>query len=205
MSLEKFYEKPETPDLDALLNKQQILELVYFERFCRDRALWAEAKKCFAEDSTVTISWYQGSGWGFVDASSKMANSAPHRLENSIVWLNDDRTRGSVVMMACIQMRKEIDGIQLDLSSYARLYFTTEKIDGKWLIKSFDSIYDRDSLVPVAPPEQVNTDPTVRPSYAYLALCLGGKDGYPFPVDLPGDDKPETTTALMDKVSAWIA
>lgn len=200
-----FYKKPETPDLETLLDKAQVTELVYFERFCRDNALWDEAKKCFAEDSTVTISWYQGSGWGFVDASAKMANSAPHRLQNAIVWLNNDRTRASVVMMACIQIRKPVDGVAIDLSSYARLYFTCEKTKGKWLIKSFEAVYDRDSLVPVTPPNLKIDDPNVRSSYSGLARFLGGPDGYGIPNTLPGDDKPETVKPLLDKVAAWIA
>ena len=36
--------------------KADILELINFERFCRDNAQWDEMRKCFAKDSFVNIS-----------------------------------------------------------------------------------------------------------------------------------------------------
>ncbi|MFR7811888.1 MAG: hypothetical protein ACLU4N_23045 [Butyricimonas faecihominis] len=56
----------------AVLEKAAIKELVEFERFCRDNALWDEMARCYAVDSHVNISWYQGTGRGFAEASSKM-------------------------------------------------------------------------------------------------------------------------------------
>ena len=53
-------------------DKFDVKELIEFERFCRDNALWDEMKKCYAPGAAVDISWYQGSGYGFVDASGKM-------------------------------------------------------------------------------------------------------------------------------------
>lgn len=46
----------------AVLEKTAIKELVEFERFCRDNALWDEMARCYAVDSHVNISWYQGTG-----------------------------------------------------------------------------------------------------------------------------------------------
>ena len=54
---------------EARADKYDILELIRFERYCRDNALWDEMRKCFSPDSFVNISWYQGSGDGFVTAS----------------------------------------------------------------------------------------------------------------------------------------
>lgn len=59
--------------------KTDILELVQFERFCRDNALWDEMETCFTKDSNVKISWFQGTGHGFIEASKKMTNPAPHK------------------------------------------------------------------------------------------------------------------------------
>lgn len=39
--------------------KADILELVQFERFCRDNALWDAMETCFTKDSNVKISWFQ--------------------------------------------------------------------------------------------------------------------------------------------------
>ena len=63
--------------------KADILELINFERFCRDNAQWDEMRKCFAKDSFVNISWYQGDGDGFVTASSK-SPTYTHRIRFTI-------------------------------------------------------------------------------------------------------------------------
>ncbi|MDQ7093623.1 hypothetical protein REC12_08480 [Desulfosporosinus sp. PR] len=83
--------RPGISSPQEMLDKAAIKELLEFERFCRDNALWDEMKKCYAEDSTVNISWFQGSGHGFADASSKMESKAPHKLYNTAIWLNGDK------------------------------------------------------------------------------------------------------------------
>ena len=63
--------RPMPANPQQALDKAAIRELVEFERYCRDNALWDEMKKCYTEDSHVKISWFEGTGHGFVDASSK--------------------------------------------------------------------------------------------------------------------------------------
>lgn len=46
--------KPYTKE--TLLAKEDILELIQFERFCRDNALWESMETCFAEASLINIS-----------------------------------------------------------------------------------------------------------------------------------------------------
>ena len=41
---------------ETLLAKENILELIQFERFCRDNALWESMETCFANDSYINIS-----------------------------------------------------------------------------------------------------------------------------------------------------
>ena len=57
---------------ETLLDKENILELIQFERFCRDNALWDSMRSCFAEDSRVNISWFDGTGEEFVKSSEEM-------------------------------------------------------------------------------------------------------------------------------------
>ncbi len=73
-------------DVDDSLQKDLFLvkELVTFERFCRDQSLWTEMKKCFHPESAVCISWYKGSGQGFIEASEKMKSFAPH--DSPLQW-----------------------------------------------------------------------------------------------------------------------
>ena len=199
------YKKQTTTTVEEMLDKFAIRELIEFERFCRDNALWEEMYKCFTDDSQVTISWYQGSGRGFVEASSKMKDSAPHKINNMMIWLNKDRTRGVAVMMASILMRRTVGGQVVDLNSYARLVFTTIKTENGWLIKTFDAIYEKDIVQFPCPPGLFpDSGGEVRDSYGNLARLLGAQ-GYGIANDLPGDDKPETLTTLIDRVRDWIA
>ncbi len=48
----------------------------------------------------------------FVEASSKTKTVAPHKLYYTLVWLKGKRA--VAVCMACIQTRKELDGIPMD-------------------------------------------------------------------------------------------
>lgn len=76
------FQKLETTTIEAMLDKFAVKEIIEYERFCRDNALWDQMYDCYAEDSTVTVSWYKGDGYGFVQASSKMKSVTPHKLND---------------------------------------------------------------------------------------------------------------------------
>ncbi len=198
-----FFKRPTTSTIDEMLEKFAVVEMIEFERFCRDNALWEEMHKCFAKNSTVTISWYKGSGAGFVEASRKMVNKAPHKINNTVVWLNKARTRATAFCMACIQIRSEIDGVDMDLLSYTRLVYTMEKNENGWQVVSFEGIYEKDCLLPVSPAGFIPEGEYSRSSYKNLSAMLGAQ-GYAIAQDLPGDDKPETLEPLLNRVKAWI-
>ena len=66
-----FFDMPRTESAEDMLEKFRVRELVEYERFCRDNALWDSMLACFAQDSRVEISWYQGSGQGFCGGLEK--------------------------------------------------------------------------------------------------------------------------------------
>ena len=185
--------------------KADILELINFERFCRDNAQWDEMRKCFAKDSCVNISWYQGDGDGFVTASSKMSAYAPHKIHSTLTWLNGDRA--VTIMMATIQMRRTIQGVTCELSSDAQLLFSTQKIDGQWMIVRFESIYEQDRLIPVLPDATLSMDSAelskYRQSYACMSYCME-QQGYMANQELPGRDRPETVTKVYADLKRWL-
>lgn len=197
--------KPTANTLENIADKFSIKELIEFERFCRDNAQWEEMKKCFAENSTVIVSWFNGSGQEFVDASSKMESYAPHKLYDTLVWLNKDKA--VAITMATIQIRQEIQGHLLELNSDVKLLYKTQKIDGLWSIISMEGIYEKDSLVPVSPADGIvipkEEIAKFRPSYANLSYTLT-KTGYPIDSKLPGIDKPETVAKLYQESEEWL-
>ena len=186
--------------------KADILELINFERFCRDNAQWDEMRKCFAKDSFVNISWYQGSGDGFVTASEKSPTYAPHKIHNSLTWLNGDRA--VTIMMATIQNRRTIKGVECELSTDTQLLFSTQKIDGQWYIVRFESIYEQDRLVPVLPDSTLSMDSTAlekfRQSYACMSFCME-QSGFGANQELAGRDRPETVEKIYADLKKWLA
>lgn len=195
------FTKPVTTTVQELLDKNAVRELIEFERFCRDNALWDEMRRCFMPGATVTVSWYQGGAAGFIDASRRMESPAPHKLNNTLVWLNEKKA--VAVTMASIQIRKTINKVPCDMVSYVRFLYKTQKVDSEWFVESMDCIYEKDCLVPVLPGGFTSGSPVVRKSYSTLAAVLGA-EGYPIAGDLPGDDLPETVHALLREAEGWL-
>ncbi len=197
--------RPVANTIENVMNKANIKELLEFERFCRDNHLWDEMKKCYAADSVVNISWFQGSGEGFVDASSQMKGYAPHKIYNTEIWLNGDKA--VAIMMANIQMRIEMDGVPIELQTDAKLLFCTQKINGLWCIISFDSIYEKDALVPVYPSGQISVPieelSTYRQSYACMIYNMK-RTGMVPNMDLPGIDRPDLVEKLYSELDDWL-
>ncbi len=190
---------------EARADKYDILELIRFERYCRDNALWDEMRKCFSPDSFVNISWYQGSGDGFVTASSKSPDYAPHRVYGGLTWLNGDRA--VTILPVSIQTRKVIRGVLCEMTADTRLVFRTERIEGQWYIAGFEGVYDKDSLTPVLPDATLSLGKEMlgkyRESYACLCYMLE-MAGLTVHDDLPGRDRPETEAALWAKLDRWL-
>lgn len=196
-----FFDMPRTESAEDMLEKFRVRELVEYERFCRDNALWDSMLACFAQDSRVEISWYQGSGQGFVEASKKMKAKAPHKLNNTLVWLNGAHAAG--VTMGSIHIRRRIGGTWVDLVSQVLFLYTVRKEQGVWKIVTMNCIYEQDSLLPVCavPPAR---QPFVRPSYRHLAQVLQ-EDGFSISEALPGDDQPPAVQALYAQAAAFLA
>ena len=203
---EVILKRPLLESKEVASQKAAIKELVEFERFCRDNALWDEMKKCYAIDSYVNISWYQGTGHGFVDGSSKMTTYAPHKIYNTEIWLNGDKA--VAIMMTTIQMRMEIDGNPVELSSDAKLIFRTQKFDEQWYIIGFESIYEKDAIVPVLPNSNIHIPAdeisTYRQSYACMIYMMR-RNGTTVNENLPGIDRPDLVEKLYAETDEWLS
>ena len=203
--MDKLLKKPGINTVQDQLDKFNIKELIEFERFCRDNAQWDEMKKCYADHSTVNISWFKGSGHGFVDASSKMKGYAPHKLYDTLIWLNGEKA--IAITMATIQMKFNIDGGLLELQAESKLIFRTQKVNKEWIIVCFESIYEKDALIPVTPNSSINIPAEdiikYRSSYANMSYALG-KTGHNVDQNLPGIDKPESVAQLYNETESWL-
>lgn len=197
------FSPPHTVTVQELIDKYAVQELVEYERYCRDQHMWKQMYDCYTDDSNVNVSWYQGSGHGFVKASSKMDVAAPHKLHNTLVWIYGNKA--IAVTMASIQIRKQIKSRPMDLTSHVRFLLMTEKAGDSWKIRSMDCIYEKDSLIPAIPEFfSENGDSEYRASYHNLASILG-QEGYQISNDLPGDDIPDSVKLLYTNAEQWLA
>ena len=197
--------RPTANDAQRVADKFSVRELIEFERFSRDNAQWDAMKTCYAPGSHVTVSWFEGSGEAFVEASRHMKTYAPHKLYNTLVWLNGDKA--VALTLATIHIRTTIGGLPAELHSDLKMLFRTQKVAGTWCITSLNGIYEKDALLPVSPTNEmvVPTDEiaTYRPSYANLTYVLR-KDGQTINPNLPGIDRPELVNELYQQAEDWL-
>jgi hypothetical protein len=184
-----------------------ITQLILRERESRDLGNWSRMRDCFHPDSLVRLSWFSGTGYAFVDGSMEMARRnvmATHRLGPIHVRLAGDRALAS--LSAIIDIPALIADVELQLSSHARFLYRTERRAQQWRISGFDAIYHRDELVARIPGQVVPVTAKQlaphRASYRMLSYLLTTQ-GYRVNANLPGDDRPDTTAALVQEIFGW--
>jgi hypothetical protein len=183
------------------------VQVVLREREARDRLWWDDMRDCFAAHSTVALTWYQGSGDGFVDGSITMSQGrlpTRHRISPPVVRLNGDRAVISLPL--AIESYATIDDVECVLSAYARHLYRLERIGGDWKIVQLDAIYERNELAPSIPGQRVRIDPSelegLRTPYRLLAWNLH-RVGYEVSQELPADDRPEHVARMYSEAFAW--
>ena len=184
-----------------------ITQLVLAERECRDMGRWERMKACFHPDAEVRISWFQGNAHDFVDGSREMARRgvmAKHRLGPVSVRVNG--VRAVATMALTIDIPSTVRGVQLMLSSHARVFYRAELRRGEWRLSSFEVFYMRDELAAQIPGETVPVDAAAvaryRPSYRFMSYVLA-QGGFAVRDDLAGEDRPETVDALCREIYGW--
>src|SRR5512139_223472 len=197
-----------TPQAIALAaHISAVSQLVLAERECRDMGRWDRMKACFHPDAVVRISWFQGNGHDFVDASREMARRgvlAKHRLGPVAVRVNG--TRAVATLAVIIDIPAQVRGVPLMLSSHARVFYRAEQRAGEWRLSSFEVFYMRDELATQIPGETVPVSAAevagYRRSYRFLAFVLA-QGGFPVRDDLAGEDRPEAVEALCREIYGW--
>ncbi|HEX3803222.1 MAG TPA: nuclear transport factor 2 family protein [Solirubrobacteraceae bacterium] len=183
------------------------IQVVLREREARDRLWWDDMRDCFAENSRVALTWYQGSGYGFVDGSIAMSQGrlpTRHRISPPVVRLAGDRA--VISLPIAIESYVAIDDVDCALSAYARHLYRLERLGGSWKIAQLDAIYERDELTPTLPGQTIRIDPSelegLRIPYRLLAWNLR-RAGYDVSQDLPADDRPDHVARMYSAAFAW--
>lgn len=187
--------------MEQMLDKFNVIQLVEYERFCRDNRLWEPMAELYATESYIKTSWYEGDAAGFIEGSKKMP-TIPHKIHNVLVWLDGDKALA--VMPCAIIARQFVGDVEYDLTLQSRLVYKVVREADGWKIVSFQSINESDSLVPVCPDvpelEQYDFD---RTSNLYQMKTQAASGMNPDPNAL-GDDRPEEVAAFMAEMDAWL-
>jgi hypothetical protein len=183
------------------------IQVVLREREARDRLWWEDMRDCFAEDSTVALTWYQGSGHGFVEGSMAMSQGrmpTRHRIGPPVVRVAGGRA--VISLSIAIEHLPTIDGVECVLSTYARHLYRLQKFGTAWKIVKLDAIYERSEVLPSIPGQSVSIDPAelegLRVPYRLLTWNLR-RAGYEVPQDLPADDRPDEVAQMYSAAFAW--
>ncbi len=197
----------------TLLDKVAVADIILRERLARDNACWAEMASYYHPESSVDVSWFQGSGEDFVAQSKfqsdkRIASSDAinfHIMSPAVVAVRGDR---AVAETPCsLRSFMRLGGIDVSRDSFVTLLWRARPLDGRWLIAGLRCIYVRDLLYSCQPGQAPELDEarlaSYRPSYRYTAYMLTELGLSPRD-DLPGADRPETVTALRAAEQRWL-
>jgi SnoaL-like domain len=195
--------------LERLLDRTEIVDLVRFERLCRDQRDFAGMVGCYVPNAPVRTSWFDGPVEDFAEASRrKMASGssqAKHWIMPARLEIKDGRAL--VESPAVIFDRMTFDGVEFDMFQYCRFASRVVKSDGGWKLGSFEGIYQRDRLETVDPRQQLPVDwdliKTLRPSYKFMGYTQI-KRGYTPNPELLGDDRPDLVQAFYKREQHWL-
>lgn len=196
--------------LQRLLDREQIIELIRLERYLRDHSRYDELADCYAEDSRVKTTWFEGSGRDFAQASKEMAEQRGRQSRHLITptYIRTSGNRALVDSYGEIHNRGEIDDVEVDTIQYCRFFSRVRRTEDGWRLVSFDGIYGKDQIWPVDPSQQLPFDFSqltgLRPSYRVWAYTLSLK-GYDIGQDELGDDRPDLLEPFYAAADAWLA
>ncbi|AUW57816.1 hypothetical protein C1T17_06535 [Sphingobium sp. SCG-1] len=198
------------PDRDGshtYLDCYAIDALIQRERAARDGERWDEMAACYHPDAVVEISWFRGSGAGFVAASRQIASAilGIHQMSPAVVTVRGER---AIADCGCtMRGLTEMDGTQIQLTSQTRLLWRAVRTDGDWLVAGLRAYYLFDAIAPVRPDQAIAIDDallaSLRMPYRWIAYS-SARAGRAVSSSLPGIDRPEEITALRRAEQDWL-
>jgi hypothetical protein len=196
--------------LSAIIDREELFDLVRRERFARDQRRFDVMRDCFHDNAYVRTSWYDGyGGEAYVEATKKLmgpSGGGKHWVFPAYAKINGDRA--TVESPSKIFGRTELNGVKVDYHVYCRFFSRAVRQNGNWKILSFQVLWETDELRPVnsSDPQPVDWDmlATFRPSYRFLSYIQTTR-GVVVNPNLLGDDQPEQLAAFHRGEDEWLA
>lgn len=194
-------------DVEVLLEKQRIREVVENWVVWRDSGQWEKFKTVWHSDGVMMATWFQGHFEEFIKVSIEGWNkgvSILHFLGGCSVEVNGNRAIAQTKMT--ITQRGPVDGVICDVVCTGRFYDFMEKREGRWGVVLRQPNYEKYRLNPLDPAANLQLDQELLnrfpEGYRHLAY-IQTKLGFTVKPDMPQLKGP-AVEALYQRGQDWL-
>ncbi|MGF6980754.1 hypothetical protein QFZ99_000230 [Paraburkholderia atlantica] len=192
---------------DLMLERLAIREAIENWAIWRDAGDWHRFARLWHPEGVMMATWFQGTGAEFIRVTQEgweRGVSILHFLGGTSIDLAGTRAIAQTKMT--ISQRGNVEGHLCDVVCTGRFYDFYEKVDGAWLLRLRQPIYEKDRLDPVETGVKLDLDPEILgrfpEGYRHLAY-IQTKIGYAVKRDMPGLTGP-AVEALYERGRAWL-
>ncbi len=175
----------------------------------RDQGRWDDLLATFHPGGQIHVSWFRGAFPDFVGHCRQNyggGSKAKHLFWPSRVKVNGDRATAET--NCAILVRQTIDGVEVDLTSFARFLDRLERRGGEWRMVERVTLYEQDRLDPVEPSAKFaammasGNAAKFPAAYRYMGYRVEAA-GRALAEPVHYDGRPETE-ALKARYAAWL-
>lgn len=133
-------------------DKLACAEVIQNWGIARDQGRWDDLLATFHPGGQIHVSWFRGAFPDFVGRCRQNyggSTRAKHMFWPARVKVNGERATSEV--NCAILVRQVIEGVEVDLTSYARFLDRLERRNGEWRMVERTTLYEQDRLDPVEP------------------------------------------------------
>ena len=189
-------------------DRAAIRELIENWALWRDGGEWDRFAGLWHPDGWMAATWFQAPAGDFI-ARSRAAWAGGltvfHILGGTTVDVAGDRAVAETRMQ--IVQRAPVHGIEADVTCLGRFWDALERVDGRWLLRLRQPVYELDWIRSVDPAATLRLEPDLLASfpigYRHLAYLQTGL-GFDVARDQPGPRGP-ALDALREKGRRWLA
>ena len=191
----------------AMIGRLAIREAVENWAVWRDAGDWDRFATLWHPEGVMMATWFQGTGPEFIRVTQEgwaRGVSILHFLGGSAIDVAGDHAIAQTKMT--ISQRGDVDGHRCDVVCTGRFYDFYQKVDGQWLLRLRQPIYEKDRVDPIESGVKLDLDPEILgrfpEGYRHLAY-IQTKIGYKVKKDMPGLTGP-AVEALYERGRQWL-
>lgn len=173
----------------------------------RDTGDWAGLRGLFHPDAQISITWFSGLAYDFVDASERMGASklrTKHVIATPFITFSASGDRAVTETNAIVVA--ENSELELGATTHNRFIDRVERREGRWAIVNRESIYDFGSFnFPRGLPAAIDRDTVAKFPIEYAALAyLLEASGFPVRGTFPVKNSDQERSIKRDAAN-WLA